>query len=64
MTKQEFKKLAKEVKGWDIFRIQQTRNIGFYLTYSQTLGENTVSTEITKFFPADSVEELTKYLYN
>ena len=64
MTKTEFKKLAKEVKGWNVYRIHQVRNIGFTLVYSRTLGENAVSTEVTQFFPADNVEELAKYIYN
>ena len=64
MTKAEFKTVAKEVKGWNVYRIQQARKIGFTLVYSRILGENTVSTEITQLFPADNVEELAKYLYN
>ena len=48
MTKQEFIKKAKELKGWNVASIRAIRergNKGLRITYSQQLDDNTVSTE-------------------
>lgn len=67
MNKQEFTKIAKEQKGWNIYSIKSVRekgNKGLCITYSNQLSENSVSTEKKVTYWNETLEECTKYLYN
>lgn len=67
MTKQEFSKIAKEQKGWNVYSIKAIRekgNKGIVITFYQQLSENTVSTQKSVTYWNETLEECTKYLYN
>lgn len=68
MTKQEFIKIAKKEKNWNIYSISVKKDSDglkkISIQYSIQLSQNTVSTEKNKVFYEKDLNECTKFLYN
>ncbi len=60
MTKQEFSRIAKKY-GWNVYRVKKVREkgyVGIEITYSLQLAPNTVSTEKTRTWWNQPLEDI------
>jgi hypothetical protein len=66
MTNEQFVKLAKKERGWNVYNVKKSKTKGhskYTITYSQQLSETTQTTERVITYYCDTLDECAKFLY-